>query len=159
SKSHGTRRRPVARGTVTDRLVPDFSQMPDARDPGFNEALLSWMAGTYSSEWPQLKLASYSATQSAAYGTGLALDSGQSIASSNRPIGEASFLVDLNYQSAMLGPCMGATILVAFAIESFLKMSFVAALELINKRTDEDRKAGFSELASGQLTAFDESSF
>jgi hypothetical protein len=85
----------------------------------------------------------------------LVLATSKRVAETNSSRGEAAFVTDLNYSSAILGPSLGAVSLAAFAAESFQRLGYLIALELTAPRSRQARSQGYSREQKARLADFD----
>lgn len=136
-----------------DSLTPDFDKLPDPRNAAYTRAVVNWLAGTYSAGWGSLKQATMSGAIAAGHGTSTILGTWQRIRDKRTAPAEADFLMDLNYDSAIFGPSLGTVVLAAFAIESFVRLGYVVALE--QRRSRQARAKGRDQILDTELAKFD----
>src|SRR5690349_856407 len=97
----------------------------DPDDDEYIARLDAWLAGTYTSGWPVLKKATASAALGATRATCELLKTASRIERKSSSRGEASFLVDSNYDIECIGPCLSATLLASFSLEGFLRLGMI----------------------------------
>lgn len=146
--------------TTNDRpLEPtDFGfSLPDILDidpstPDGAAALDNAVAGSYEVGWEMLRRAAASCAMQVVITTSTALDAVRRIAEKNDHPGEAALMTTINYTTMLLGPCLAGVLVPAFALESFLRFGFQAALE--GRRTGDDRRGGISEPMHEEIVQF-----
>lgn len=138
-------------------LLPDSSLQPDSSDPDHIARIIDYMAGTYNVGWGVLKSAAVSSIMLAVERTNRQLEALPRIAAKTKKPGEASLVILFNYGLYTLGPCLGALLLTAFSMESFVRLGYYVALE--HRRTRAQRRKGFDDLMTANLARFEEKSF
>ncbi len=136
-------------------FAPDFTAIPDPASPQYAHAVGEWLAGTYDTGWSVLKDATFSSAMAALRTTMDVYKLCDSIRANETHPGIRSFLLDTNYLTSMLGPCLGSVALTAFSIESFVRLGFSLALELNARRPRSKRGAGLDEVMQARLAEFD----
>lgn len=134
---------------------PNFDAMPSPDATDHSRALQEWLAGSYQSSWSDLRFAAYSGALCALVGAQRVRDGIPGFIAKARSQGEATFVLSFNHRISVLGPALGTVTTAAFALESFLRLGYVVAVELVAERSRTQRAGGFDALLKKRLLAFD----